>query len=89
MIKREEAKKMIFETKGRIFSVKFTKKDGSERSMNCRRGVSKGVTGEGMKYDPEKYNLIPVFDMANDGFRMINASTISEVTIQGKTHKVK
>ncbi len=88
-MKREEAKRRIFETKGKIFSVKFTKKDGSVRDMQCRRGVSKGVKGEGLKYDPEKYNLIPVYDMANDGFRMINADTIQELKIKGETFKIK
>jgi hypothetical protein len=57
--------------------------------MQCRRGVSKGVTGEGLKYDPNKYNLIPVYDMANDGFRMINADTIQELKIKGETFKIK
>lgn len=88
-MKREEAKRKIFETKGKIFGVKFTKKNGEERTMRCRRGVSKGVKGEGLAYDPDKFNLIPVYDMANDGFRMINASTISEVTISGTKHTVK
>jgi hypothetical protein len=89
MIKRTEAKRMIFETKGKIFGVKFTKKNGEERTMQCRRGVSKGVKGEGLKYNPEKFNLIPVFDMSNDGFRMINADTISEVKIGGTRYTVK
>jgi len=88
-MKREEAKKRIFESRGKIFGVKFTKKDGSERTMNCRRNVSKGVKGVGLAYDPEKFNLIPVFDMSNDGFRMINADTINEITIGGERHTVK
>ncbi len=88
-MKREEAKRRIFETKGKIFSVKFTKKDGSIRDMQCRRGVSKGVKGEGLKYDPDKYNLIPVYDMAVRDYRMINADTIQELKIKGETFKIK
>lgn len=88
-MKREEAKRRIFETKGKIFSVKFTKKDGSVRDMQCRRGVSKGVKGEGLKYDPDKYNLIPVYDMAVRDYRMINADTIQELKIKGETFKIK
>jgi hypothetical protein len=84
---REQAKKAIFDTKGKIFNVKFIKKDGTLRSMTCRRGVSKDVKGVGMSYDPQKFNLIGVYDMQK-GFRMINASTIQEVTINGKTHEV-
>ena len=86
---REEAKEMIYNTNGKIFGVKFTKKNGEERTMNCRRGVQKGVKGVGLAYDTEKFNLINVFDMAKDGYRMINTSTINELTISGKTHIVK
>ncbi len=88
-LKREEAKRMIFDQGEKIFNVKFTKKDGSKRSMSCRRGVKKGVKGVGLSYDPNEFNLIPVFDMANNGFRMVNASTIEELTIKGKTYQVK
>jgi len=88
MINTETAKEMIYNTKGKIFSVNFIKKDGSVRKMNCRRNVKKGVTGAGMAYDPKAYNLIPVFDMANEGFRMINASTIQELKVEGKTYKI-
>jgi len=84
---KEEAKTAIFNTKGKIFNVKFIKKDGTLRSMTCRREVKKGVTGVGMAYEPAKYNLIPVYDMVK-GFRMINASTIQEVTIEGTINQV-
>lgn len=84
---REEAKQAIFNTNGKIFNVKFVKKDGTLRSMTCRREVKKGVTGVGMKYDPAKYNLITVYDMQK-GFRMVNASTIKEVTINGIINQV-
>ena len=87
-ITRETAKEMIFNTNGRIFSVTFVKKDGSIRDMNARRNVKKGVKGVGLGYNPDKFNLIPVFDMLNDGFRMINASTISRVKIEGTEYEV-
>ena len=35
---------------GKIFTACFTKKDGSERVMNCRTGVKKYVTGRGKKF---------------------------------------
>jgi len=87
MITKEEAKEMIFKTEGKIFGVSFIKKDGTFRAMNCRRGVKKGVKGVGMGYDPAKFNLIPVYDM-NNGFRMINASTIQDITIKGDKYEV-
>ena len=84
---REEAKKAIYNTNGKIFNVKFVKKDGTLRSMTCRREVKKGVTGAGMNYNPADYNLITVYDMQK-GFRMVNASTIKEVTINGIKNEV-
>jgi len=69
-------KTKILNTKGKIFSVTFTKKDGSIRKMVCRTGVSKGVKGIGLKFDPNAKNLMVVFDMHKKAFRMINLSTI-------------
>lgn len=68
-----------------IFSVKFIKKDGSERKMNCRLNVKKGVKGVGMAYDPIEKGLLPVFDMEKGGFRMINLNTILELKIKGES----
>ena len=73
----------ISETRGKIFSVEFVKKDGSKRKMVCRTGVKKGTSGKGMKYDPIKKGLLPVFDMQKGAFRMINLETITKLTIMG------
>lgn len=86
-ITKEQAKEQIFNTKGKIFNVKFIKKDGTLRDMTCRREVKKGVKGIGMAYNPSEYNLIPVYDMSK-GFRMINAATIKEVTINKNSFNV-
>ena len=59
-----EATNLMENSNGKIFRVSFTKKDGSERRMVCRTGVSQYVTGEGLKYDPRSRGLLPVFDMA-------------------------
>jgi len=67
-----------------IFSVKFTKKDGSERTMVARLNVKKGVNGKGMAYNPIEKGLLPVYDMQKKGFRMINLNTVTELTIKGK-----
>jgi hypothetical protein len=56
--------------------------------MNCRGRVLKGLTGGELKFDPEEHRLISVYDMQNNGYRMINADTIQEVTIHGETFKV-
>lgn len=49
---------------GQLFTVDFIKRGTGElRTMNARRGVSKGVKGVGMSYNPEEHNLLTVYDM--------------------------
>jgi hypothetical protein len=67
-----------------IFSVVFTKKDGSIRKMVARLNVKKGVNGKGMAYNPIEKGLLPVFDMEKRGFRMINLNTVTELKIKGE-----
>ncbi|QDP46478.1 MAG: hypothetical protein GOVbin4342_3 [Prokaryotic dsDNA virus sp.] len=67
-----------------IFSVTFTKKDGTIRTMVARLNVKKGVKGTGMAYNPIEKGLLPVFDMQKNGFRMINLKTVTELTIKGE-----
>lgn len=91
IISRQEAVNKINAAKGsgRIFTVRFYKRTTGEfRVMNCRGRVVKGLTGGELKFNPEEHRLIAVYDMQNNGFRMINADTIQEVTIHGETFKV-
>ena len=71
---------------GKIFTACFTKKDGSERVMNCRTKVSKGVTGKGMSYNPKDLGYLVVFDLKCNDFRMINLNTLIWVKAEGNTY---
>lgn len=71
---------------GKIFTACFTKKDGSERVMNCRTKVSKGVTGKGMSYDPSNLGYLVVFDLKCNDFRMINLNTLKWVKAEGNVY---
>ena len=82
-----EIKKVIELLGDKIFTVTFTKKDGSIRVMNARRGVKKGVKGVGMSYNPTEKDLVVVFDMQKEAFRMINAKTILEIKADKKVYK--
>ena len=62
-------------------------KDAHNQYKKLFNEVTKGVKGLGMNYNPSEYNLIPVYDMSK-GFRMINASTITELKIEGINYKV-
>lgn len=65
IITATEAIELIESTrpKGVTFTVEFTKKDGTQREMNARLAVKKGVTGVGMAYNPKEYGLIACYDM--------------------------
>lgn len=92
-ISRETAKQIIFDTlninNGQIFGVQFIKKNGSIRDMVARLGVSKGVTGEGMKYNPADFNLITAFDMQKNEHRHISVGTITKLKVNGQTFDVE
>ena len=66
-----EFKEMVSD--GKIFTVEFVKKDGTVRKMNARLGVKKHLKGGSLAFDPSERNLLPVFDMQKEGYRMINA----------------
>ena len=84
-ISKVAAVELINKTKGKIFTAEFRKKDNTTRVMNCRLGVTKGLTGTGMAYNPSIKGLKPVFDMQANDYRMINLDTISKLKIGGET----
>ena len=58
IINTKDAINIIKSSKGKIFGVEFIKRTtGESRTMSARRGVGKGVTGEGLKFDPESRQL--------------------------------
>lgn len=67
---------------GRIFSVKFIKRDGSERFMVCRRGVRRYLTGG----SPRKSHrhLLTVYDLEKQDYRSVNLNTLLELNAGGK-----
>lgn len=66
---------------GRIFTVTFTKKNGETRVMNARLGVKRYLKGGELPYDPISKNLLPVYDVQKNGYRMINFDTVSKIVI--------
>ena len=65
----------IQSTKGRFFSVTFTKKDGSIRKMICRTGVKIGVNGNGSK---TTWTNVKVYDIQKRAFRSFNLDSLQE-----------
>jgi len=77
--------KTIINTKGKFFTTTFIKKDGTVRTMTARTGVSKGVNGKGLKFNPTDKNLVVVYEMNKDGHRMINLETVTQITFNNQT----
>jgi hypothetical protein len=68
----------------KIFTVTFTKKDGSTRVLNGRRGVRKGLNGVGMKYNPAEKGLITVYDLKVKDYRSVRVDTVTQVKSHNK-----
>lgn len=72
---------IIKNTKGKFFTVTFTKKDGTIRTLNGRLGVNKYLKGGKSTLNPEQF--ITVYDMKNEGYRAVNVDTIQSVIVDG------
>jgi hypothetical protein len=90
-INKEDAKQLIHNTNGKIFSSVFVKKNGDLRIMTGRLKVTKHLTenAKPRPYDPNKYNLICLFDMINKGYRMLNINTLKQITINKNKYLIK
>lgn len=85
---RKQAKKFLINLPDKIFGVTFDKKSGEERTMSARLNVEKHLEGGEIPYDPDEYDLIPVYDM-NNGYRMINVDGLKEIRVDGEVIDVE
>jgi len=83
------AEELITNSGGRIFTVEHIKKDGTLRKTNCRLDVKKYVNGKGLKYNPSKKGLVPVYDMQLKAYRMVNLKTVTKLNIYGVQYNVE
>jgi hypothetical protein len=78
-ISKAKATEIIKNSRGKFITVVFDKKNGEERTL----------TGEGLKYNPDDYGLVGIYDNINKGYRMVNLNTLKEVTAQKTTYEVE
>jgi hypothetical protein len=78
-----------------IFTVDFTKQNGDERTMNCRRKVrskTKQVKAGVVKKRRASYGVhtpsILIYDMQKQAYRNINLETVTSIRAAGKTFRV-
>lgn len=72
---------IIKASSGKFFTVTFTKKDGSIRTLNGRLGVTKYLKGGKSTLNPDQF--ITVYDVQSQGYRAVNVDTIQSVTVDG------
>ena len=87
-IVRKNILNLLLENKGHVFSVVFLKKDGSIRKMQCRFGVKKHLKGGKLAFNPLERNLLVVFDMQKEAYRMINLETLMTINMKGTEYEV-
>ena len=75
--------------KGKIFSVKFIKKDGSERIMTVRKGVKSFLRGGGYNTVSHLPQYMTLFSINDKGYRNLNLCTLKEIKGQGKVYTFK
>ena len=90
-INRNKAKELIKESKGKIFNASFIKKDNTVRTLTGRLQVTKHLkeNAKEQPYDPNKYNLQPVYDLKAKGYRMLNFNTLITLSINANKYIIK
>ena len=87
-ITKVDAVDVIIGTKGKIFTVLFVKKDGTDRLMNCRLGVKKYLKGGSLRFDAEKRGYLPVFDLQKHEYRLMNFNTLKLIKVGKQTYDI-
>jgi len=86
-IDSSEVKKIIDDAGGRFFTVCFVKRtDNTLRTLNCRRGVKKGI--KGTAHRSHKKGLVTVYSSHDKGYRHINLSGVRYVISGGVKYVV-
>ena len=90
-INKNKAKELIKESKGKIFSTSFIKKDNTVRVLTGRLKVTQYLkeNAKEQPYDPSKYNLQPVYDLKAKGYRMINFNTLLTLSINKEKYLIE
>ena len=90
-INKTKAKELIKESKGKIFNASFIKKDNTIRTLTGRLQVTKHLKENAKKqpYDPNKYNLQPVYDLKAKDYRMLNLKTLITLSINKTKYIIK
>jgi hypothetical protein len=90
IITTEQAKEIIAQTKGAIFSTQFIKKDRTIRNMVCRLNVKKYLKG-GKNNCAGYPQYVTVFEMKGEAapiYRNINIDTMLTLKVGGNAYVI-
>jgi|GEM_PF-2367045 len=73
---------------GRFFGLTFIKRDGSERRMQARLGVTKHLRGGEKAYSDAAKGIVTVFSTDVNGYRSIRLDSIQSLVVNGTTYAV-
>jgi len=86
-ISKNTAYSLIKESNGKFFTVTFTTKNGEQRTINGRLKPTK-TKGSG-KNNSKALGYITVYSMQDKGYRNVDTRTISSLSINKTTNKVR
>ncbi len=72
---------------GKAFTVKFKKKNGEIREINCRLRVKKHLRGGELPYDPKEVGTKVVFDLQKKDYRSFSLDSVVEIRGGGAVMK--
>ena len=87
-ITKAQAKAILLSTKGKVFSVVFTKTTGEHRNMVCRNEVKKGTNGKGMSYNPADKGQFVTWSMNDNGWKSFKLDRLKQITFRGVRYNV-
>ena len=90
IISTDKAKELISQSKGRIFSTTYVKKDNTLRTLTARTGKQyTPKTDRKAPYKAQNYNLMHLYDMKKKDFRMLNFNTLLTLSINNNKYIIK
>ena len=90
IVSKEQVVEILRGTGAEFFGCTFVKRTTGEiRHMNCRRGVVKHLKGGKPAYNFGEKNLLPVFDLQKNEYRVIPLENVLEVRLGGDVYLVR
>jgi hypothetical protein len=88
-LNKEQLRYILKNSKGKIMTIAYRKKDGTLRTINTRTGVKKDITGKGLTYNPDEYGYVILWDLNKKAYRTVNTNTVTTLKGGGEIYKIQ